>query len=83
METLPRESPDPVSASHEAQRDKSEALSGDPDIKTDSLAEVTEILLEGLPLPPAAVRADPLERHGDWSHVDRHSEAGLVSTGWR
>jgi hypothetical protein len=29
------------------------AMSDEPDIKTDSLGEVAEILLEGLPLPPA------------------------------
>jgi hypothetical protein len=25
--------------------------------------------------PPAAARADPLDRHGDWSHVDQRAEA--------
>jgi len=26
----------------------------------------------------AAARADPLDRHGDWSHVDQRPEAGLL-----
>ena len=48
METLPGKVPIRLALRTRRSETKAEALSGDPDIKTDSLAEVTEILLEGV-----------------------------------